>query len=121
MKKKTSENHGRLLAGSVEKQIMTQTLIRYLKWNIETEVIAKLVMGLWSVGPNLQRLGPFCIDLDLDSPKPGPDVPMNTSFNIGNWKETSVKISGPCVLYYSPIFQMSLSNQRQDHSDEEDS
>ena len=46
---------------------------------------------------------------------------MNTSFNIGNWKETSVKISGPCVLYYSPIFQMSLSNQRQDHSDEKDS
>ena len=105
MKKKTSENHGRLLAGSVEKQIMTQTLIRYLKWNIETEVIAKLVMGLWSVGPKLQRPGPFC--LDLDSPKQGPDVPMNTSFNIGNWKETSVKISGPCGLYYYSITQMS--------------
>ena len=105
MKKKTSENHGRLLAGSVEKQIMTQTLIRYLKWNIETEVIAKLVMGLWSVGPKLQRPGPFC--LDLDSPKQGPDVPMNTSFNIGNWKETSVKISGPCGLYYYSILQMS--------------
>ena len=59
MKKKTSENHGRLLAGSVEKQIMTQTLIRYLKWNIETEVIAKLVMGLWSVGSKLQRPGRF--------------------------------------------------------------
>ena len=101
MKKKTSENHGRLLAGSVEKQIMTQTLIRYLKWNIETEVIAKLVMGFWSVGPKLQRPGPFC--LDLDSPKQGPDVPMNTSFNIGNWKETSVKISGPCGLYYYSI------------------
>ena len=62
-------------------------------------------MGLWSVGPKLQRPGPFC--LDLDSPKPGPDVPMNTSFNIGNWKETSVKISGPCGLYYYSILQMS--------------
>ena len=62
-------------------------------------------MGLWSVGPKLQRPGPFC--LDLDSPKQGPDVPMNTSFNIGNWKETSVKISGPCGLYYYSITQMS--------------
>ena len=39
--------------------------------------------------------------------------PMSTSFNIGNWKETSVKISGPCFLYYySILFQMSLNHNQ---------
>ena len=74
---------------------------------METEVITKLVMGLWSVGWTEAAEAWAVLSRSIDSPKQGPDVPMNTSFNIGNWKETSVKISGPCGLYYYSITQMS--------------